>query len=101
MENEEKKEMVDSVPLILIILILHHIVIPLLVLHLKARLIISNILITPSSILDNDIISLNGDLSNSLIPISQLATLHFGGLTSITTPTNVGINCINHNKVLK
>ena len=39
--------------------------------------------------------------NNSLIPISQLATLHFGGLTSITTPTNVGINYINHNKVLK
>ena len=39
--------------------------------------------------------------NNSLIPISQLATLHFGGLTSITTPTNVGIHCINHNKVLK
>jgi len=61
MENEEKRMVVDSVPLILIILILQHIVIPLLVLHLKARLIISNILITPSSILDNDIIPLNGN----------------------------------------
>ena len=38
-------------------------------------------------------------INDNLIPYQPTSNGHFGGLTSVTTPTNVGITSTKHTKI--